>query len=169
MARRMVDELVPNDKGMGEGGPPRASAAMQSVITELRAIQVPCRPNVSKRTFSFESLFSFLQAVRQLSRSCATTRLEIVDEGVSDSHQLSLYYTTNVGAEKLYLRITDDPARHALKRGAGLFASVNMVKRGPGSRVIGWAIFDASRPINPVAVNRVLHGLPAEAAVAEES
>ena len=169
MARRMVDELVPNDKGMTDPGIVKVSAAMQSVITELRAIQVPCRPNVLRHTFSFESLLSFLQAVRQFSRSCAAAHLDIVDEGVSDSHQLSLYYTISVGAEKLYLRITDDPARHALKRGVGLFAAVNMVKRVPGSRVIGWAIFDASRPINPAAVNRVLHGLPAEASVTTEA
>jgi hypothetical protein len=168
MVRRMVDELVPNDKGMNDGGPARPSAAMQSVIAELRAIQVPFRPNVPRRTFSFESLLSFLQAVRQLSRSCAAASLEIVDEGVSGSRQVSLFYTVSIGAEKFYLRLTDDPASYALKPGAGLFATTIGVKRLPGSRIIGRAIFDASRPVSPVAVNRVLHGLPAETSLTDE-
>jgi hypothetical protein len=136
---------------------------MQSVITVLRALQVPCRPNVTKRTFSFESLLSFLQAVRKLSQGGSRVRLDIVDEGVGTSHQVSLFYTLALGSEKLYLRITDDPARYALKSGAGLFDTVHDLPRAPGSRLIGWASFDASHPVDPAAVNRVLHGLPAEA------
>jgi hypothetical protein len=135
---------------------------MQSVITVLRALQVPCRPNVAKRTFSFESLLSFLQAVRKLSQAGSRVRLDIVDEGVGASHQVSLFYTLALGGEKLYLRITDDPARYALKSSAGLFDTIHDLPRTPGSRLIGWVSFDASHPVNPTAVNRVLHGLPSE-------
>jgi len=136
---------------------------MQSVITVLRALQVPYRPNVAKHTFSFESLPAFLQAVRKLSQGGSRVRLDVVDEGVGTSHQVSLFYTLTLSGEKLYLRITDDPARYALKAGAGLFDTVHNLPRTPGSRLVGWASFDASHPIDPTAVNRVLHGLPAEA------
>jgi len=140
---------------------------MAIVTAELRAVGgVPYRPNTAKVTFSFESLLSFLTAVRVTSHNSRSAGLDIVDEGVGGCHQISLFYTVQRGAGKVYLRLTDDPAKAALNPKAGLFR-VSSFKRSSGSRILGHASYNASAPVSAAAINRVLHGLPVEASLSD--
>jgi hypothetical protein len=87
--------------------------------------------------------------------------LDVYDEGVGGARQFSLIYTAHRAGGVVFLRVTDDNARFALARNAGLFLRREEQPRAPNGK-IGYAEFDTSHPVNQRAVNRVLHGLPAE-------
>lgn len=161
MPRRYDDRPLANDPGMTDKPLATHSPFGQSIMRELRDAGVPFKSSAEKRTITFESLMAFLVGVRRLSDKAPDARLEIFDESVGGHSLMSLIYPVRSGTETYFLRLAGDPVKHVLAPKAGLMR-VEPLVREPGKRRMGYAHFDAKPPINASAVNRVLHGLPAE-------